>query len=109
VICMKKGYINEMPSKSCENSDGEDESDIPGEAAGGCPVAIGGCGSSRNSSITSSNDNERENFVVMKRRNAYIQMDPGSVADPQEISRLLPPPIPPNLIARRTRKFSLQF
>ena len=62
------------------------------------------CSRTRTSSITSSNE---EHFHVMRRRNAYIQMDPGSIADPQELSGLLPGM--PNNLCQKVRQFSLQF
>ena len=109
------GYIDDVQDTSQEISDEETEEDLAGNSKHRNSETDRGANSpvqppppagtsSRTSSLTSSNE---EHFHVMRRRNAYIQMDPGSVGDPQEISGLLQPM--PNNLCQKVRQFSLQF
>ena len=119
------GYIDDVQDTSQEISDEETEEDLAGNSKNrqsetdriansplpevnkqltSCSTGTVAGTSSRTSSLTSSNE---QDFHVMRRRNAYIQMDPGSVGDPQEISGLLQPM--PNNLCQKVRQFSLQF
>lgn len=119
------GYIDDVQDTSQEISDEETEEDSAGNSKNrqsetdrgansplpevnkqltSCSTGTVAGTSSRTSSLTSSNE---QDFHVMRRRNAYIQMDPGSVGDPQEISGLLQPM--PNNLCQKVRQFSLQF
>lgn len=91
VMNMKSGYVDEEdPSEPCDAEELVETHEHL--ATSECPhyeaspeMIRPGC-SSRNSSLSSGNE---DHFHVMKRRNAYIQMDTGSAVDSHEISGLL--------------------
>lgn len=105
---MKSGYVDEgLNEDNSENCDEEQVDVDEPKSSLGCPHAEasperGGCSSSRNSSLSSGNE---DHFHVMKRRNAYIQMDSGSAVEPHELSGLVKSP-PPGF-SRSNRQFSL--
>ncbi len=103
---MKRGY-EDVDEIAVEDDDGLDDNlpdleeviNIPPEAGGDDRGHSG----SRCSSLASSSGHS-DNFLVMKRRNAFIAVD--SVSGVDDEAGLLPA-IPPTI--RRTRQFSLQF
>ena len=103
---MKKGYVDDVQDTSKDLSDEEEENEMQNpdpntnEPNTISPIPPNG-GCSRASSLTSSTE---EHCHFMRRRNAYIQMDPGSVGDPQEMANLLP-----SNLGKKCRQFSLQF
>ncbi len=127
VTTMKRGYVDDNLEAGPEGEDDEEANlpdleeviNMPGEA-GVCPVphggggggeAAGGCENveahrgSRCSSLASSSGGQNDNFLVMKRRNAFIAVESLSGADDEH---QMPPIVPPPTV-RRSRQFSLQF
>lgn len=117
---MKSGYSDEGFGNAADHASEKSDEDLEedGERLVTPDMTGGVAGGSRNSSLSSGYE-DQQHFHVMRRRNAFIQMDVTSVNDPQDLSKpssvtLIPPCSASGSSGAcggggRSRQFSIQF